>query len=312
MGAEGLTTVLRKVTEQDRDTIARITKDVYGGHDFLLDEMSDLIANGKFYALATTSDDKVVATLNITPDLSGKIGKTTGLRVDPELGGRGLGSEIVEKVFGVEKGNFSRITYVVAEVNKASYRIAEKARLNKTHTLTFYGFDKEQCGFSMEEWQQRLQQDLASEHKQVNFTSPQLEDVAQFIGQLGPHQDYFLYRWEYHPLNLEELENVKKANDTFQVFKGGDCVSFGDFEKVGTPKVHGSVVVVACRGDSDFIQAHATHWVSLARSQEGCERFSVFVMCPEETGGWLTSKLSEENCLKVCVFEDRQPPRSEP
>lgn len=127
---------LRKIKHQDKERIYDMTRNIWGGNDYIPKVFEELVEDSRSNLMGIESNGRIIALSNLF-----LIDKNTGwleaLRVDPEFTGKGWGKMMVKHMchFAIDKG-LSELFFSTYYRNKASINLNEKFGFRKYATFT--------------------------------------------------------------------------------------------------------------------------------------------------------------------------------
>jgi len=282
--------------------IEEITKDVYGGEDYVMNELSHWIQAGHFYALARRSDDRVVAILNVELDASQTVGNCAGMRVHPAMGGRGLASRIVGEVKLAER-NLKRFTYTTVSLNHASQRVAKKNGLVQTADIPYFRIApvstkvdvlRGSVSDTLREWAIRLGNEIQRQGASDHLTPCEPSNVMDTFHRMFPDLKQFVFRWCFLPAEQAEIDLFAKEYHDFSAYVSDRVLSFGTLEDC-------TFTIVAHDGGSSEVLVHAKFWAEQASQNPEKDAITIFLIRPQGSSDWSQAEFGEDR--KILVFD---------
>lgn len=117
----------REGVAEDRAAIEEMTREVWGGHDYLAAEWADWVAAPGWLRVGLL-EGRIVCTGRLRA-LSPGEGWIEGIRVDPTLQGRGLASAIYDHLLGLarQEGDLQTLGFATAWTNERMHHLARRS-----------------------------------------------------------------------------------------------------------------------------------------------------------------------------------------
>ncbi|GBG30765.1 Ras-related protein Rab-21 [Hondaea fermentalgiana] len=124
----------RKVTLEDRAIVAEITKELFGGKDYVNSRLDDWVAEGTFYGVEACPGGPLVAVANVRKTSSG--GYVEGVRSDPRYQRRGFGKKLLQSLISkVPAGD--ELMYQTFDANTASLALARRSGFEPAYSYRY-------------------------------------------------------------------------------------------------------------------------------------------------------------------------------
>ena len=131
---------IRRVSSSDYQDIIEISKQNWGGFDYLLNAIDEWLSDPNSYTCGVEVNGKLVALANLRVIENGKTGWMEGLRVNEKYRGHGYANLLTKEVIREgQRRKVTRLRYTTASDNYASLKLASKNGLGRILELgTFW------------------------------------------------------------------------------------------------------------------------------------------------------------------------------
>lgn len=210
---------IRKVLASDREDILEISRQIWGGHDYLPSVFDEWLMDAKCYTYGVEADDRVVAVGNLRLVERGKTGWMEGLRVHPEYRKRGFARMLTQHLVDLgDSLGVQRLRFTTGSNNRASLKLAKEAgfaRIFKMRVL----------------WYQNINTSSTSKliHSSMKEFSPKkIYNLSRSNPSLIPC-NVLVYDWKALDSTLQGFKEIGKTYSFYALEKKGkpESLSFG-------------------------------------------------------------------------------------
>ncbi len=247
---------VRDVRKDDVPDIKEISKNVWGGHDYLPRQIGDWLEDANCHTFGIEVDGKLTAIANLRVIDDGKTAWFEGLRVHSEHRGQGYANRLTDYLVNVSHDlGVERIRYTTASDNVESLALAERIGLEKI--LQMYVF-----------WKGDLSEiDWRHKEKEVLQASPRhIEELLDQNGFGFLHQ-VIVHDWKSWEFTDQSLQNLDHKC-SYHLSQDGDKVSglsVGGIRKEGDGDQWSFTVYAT---DEDTFLSHLSYHLDLACDQQ--------------------------------------------
>ncbi|TFG14158.1 GNAT family N-acetyltransferase [Candidatus Thorarchaeota archaeon] len=189
--------VIRDIRKDDMPDILEISKNVWGGHDYLPRHINDWLKDPDCHTFGTEVDGKLIAIANLRVIDGGNTAWFEGLRVHPNHREQGYANRLTDHLVEVSHDiGVERVRYTTAKDNVESLALAKRIGLEKI--LEMYVFWKGDL----------LELDWSYSEREVLQVSPRdvqellEENVFEFLHPVIIHD---WKAWEFTDQSLQDL-----------------------------------------------------------------------------------------------------------
>ena len=219
---------IRKTTNEDRDAVFAISRQIWEGEDYIPALWEKWLAEGGFYVII--HQETIIGCLKATDHGNGQLA-FEGLRMDPAFRGRGFASAASEALMKIAEDLHPRIMrFATGDENKESHHLGKKYGLVQVasfyHRFLKLGDEGENCepaGF--------LLAPAASPGGELvvkKAESREFEAIEEFMKK-SPDWRYakglFSYGWVFYELTSEVLKKELLEGFSFVAFKDGNMTA---------------------------------------------------------------------------------------
>ncbi len=189
--------VIRSLERSDIPDIIELTKNVWGGHDHLPRVIHNWFSDSLCTPIVMNYGDELVAVANLRSVDDGVTGWMEGLRVHPELRGKGLAKQMTLRLVHLAKEQgFSRIRLVTSADNIAPQKLAQSIEMNVIDRLSVFW---KRYGRGVK-W-------IKVDDSIHSATSLETLDFIQSNQELFPSNTIAFY-WDLHDANERNIQRI--------------------------------------------------------------------------------------------------------
>ena len=201
---------IRPVRPSDLESILEISKQTWGGFDYLPNVIGEWLKNSDSHTYGLEADKKLVALANLRVIEGGKTGWMEGLRVHTDYRGKGFASLLTEYV--IDKGKkqkVDRLRYTTGSDNEASLKLASKHGFSQILEMGVF-------------WHPNLKVESPS----IFYPSARKQDPPKVYTLLQENpslipNNTLVYDWKALDISLQSLTTIAKTHRLYAALKKG-------------------------------------------------------------------------------------------
>ncbi len=240
-----------RVRPEDKEEVLELSKEIWGGHDYLPQVFDEWVNDGGFYCLR--KDGKIIALDKYTWH-ENRILWLEGYRVHPKYQGKGYGWKMAQAMGRIIEGlDWKAVRFMTAEANEASIHIGRKLGFQPFAYYTYLYADE-------------------LEMQDVNGIAPLKEpkramELMHSTAEYGTNRRQYLAMWTAYDIT-ESLVKSEVENGRCFIHESGAIAFFYPYEPTKT------MSIAFIGGNTDGMRALIKYGMNLALDR-GYRRLTV-------------------------------------